>query len=390
MAYFDAASAEPMSAAAREALLAALDDGWADPVRLHREGRKASLLLDQARERMAALLRCRADELAFTSSGTQAVQLAVLGAIRARQSASRGPSHVVVSAVEHSSVLNAAAEAELSGSRVTIAGVGADGRVDVAAFGEAITRERTILACLQSANHEVGTIQPLADIAAACGAAGVPLFTDAAASAGRQALPAGWSMLAASPHKWGGPPGVGVMVIRKPVRWRAPLPSGSREGHRVPGFPNLPAIISAVAALEAFEAEREEADVALRLLTNQIRDRLKTVPDCVVHGDQANTLPHIVTFSCLYIDGEALVTELDKAGFSVSSGSACANDTQQPSHVLAAMGAITHGNVRVSLPRSTTEESVTGFLSVLPHIVSHLRGNSGSPRRNESGPELTS
>jgi cysteine desulfurase len=379
MAYFDAASAEPMSAAARDALLAALDDGWADPVRLHREGRRASLLLDQARERMATLLRCRADELAFTSSGTQAVQLAVLGAVRARQSAARGPGHVVVSAVEHSSVLNAVAETELAGSQVTIAGVGADGRVDIAAFTEAVRRDRTVLACLQTANHEVGTIQPVAEVAAACSSAGVPLLADAAASAGRLPLPAGWSMLAASAHKWSGPPGVGVMVIRKPVRWRPPLPPGSREGHRVPGFPNLPAIMSAVAGLESFEVSREDADIALRLLTNQIRDRLKTaVPDCVVHGDHSAALPHIVTFSCLYIDGEALVIELDKAGFSVSSGSACATDTQQPSHVLAAMGAITHGNVRVSLPRNTTEESVTGFLNVLPDIVSRLRGQAGT------------
>jgi cysteine desulfurase len=379
MAYFDAASAEPMSAAARETMLTTLEDGWADPVRLHREGRRASLLLDQARERMAVMMRCRADELAFTSSGTQAVQLGVLGAVRARQSASRGPGHVVVSAVEHSSVLNAAAEAELAGSQLTITGVGADGRIDIAEFTDAVKRERTVLACLQSANHEVGTIQPVAEIAAECAAAGVPLCTDAAASAGRMSIPAGWSMLAASAHKWGGPPGVGVLAIRKAVRWRAPLPPGSREGHRVPGFPNLPAIMSAVAALEAFEADRDDADIALRMLTNQIRDRLKTlIPDCVVHGDHANALPHIVTFSCLYVDGEALVIELDKAGFSVSSGSACATDTQQPSHVLAAMGAITHGNVRVSLPRNTTEESVTGFLSVLPDIVSRLRSNAGT------------
>lgn len=375
MAYFDAASAEPISPAAREALLVALDDGWADPIRLHREGRRASLLLDQARERMAGLLRCRADELAFTSSGTQAVQLAVSGAVLARQSASRGPGHIVVSAVEHSSVLNAATQAEQTGTHVTIAGVGADGRVDVAGFTEAVNRNRTVLACLQSANHEVGTTQPVDEIAAACKAARVPLFVDAAASVGRAPLPAEWSMLAASGHKWGGPPGVGVMVIRKSVRWRSPVPAGSREGHRVPGFPNLPAIMSAAAALEVFEADRDEADIALRVLTGQIRDRLKTlVPDCVVHGDHALSLPHIVAFSCLYIDGEALVMELDKAGFSVSSGSACATETQQPSHVLAAMGAITHGNVRVSLPRGTTEQSVTDFLAVLPEIVDRLRG----------------
>jgi cysteine desulfurase len=384
MAYFDAASAEPMSPVARETLLAGLDDGWADPVRLHREGRRASLLLDQARERVAAVLRCRTDELSFASSGTQAVHLAVLGAIGARQSATRGPGHVVVSAVEHSSVLNAVAQAQQSGTEVTIADVGADGRIDIASFIDAIGRDRTVLACLQTANHEVGTIQPVEEIAAECKAAGVPVFTDAAASVGRTILPAEWSMLAASGHKWGGPPGVGVMVIRKPVRWRPPVSGGSREGHRVPGFPNVPAILSAAAALEAFDAERDEAEIALRLLTSQIRDRLKTdIPDCVVHGDPANALPHILTFSCLYIDGEALVIELDKAGFSVSSGSACANDTQQPSHVLAAMGAITHGNVRVSLPRNTSQDSVARFLTVLPDIVRRLRSRAGTAVKAE-------
>jgi len=171
------------------------------------------------------------------------------------------------------------------------------------------------------------------------------------------------------------------MVIRKSVRWRAPMPAGIREGHRVPGFVNLPAIISAAAALEAFEAGRDEADIALRRLIAQIRDRLPSlVPDCVLHGDGVHALPHIVAFSCLYVDGEALVIELDKAGFSVSSGSACATETQQPSHVLAAMGAITHGNVRVSLPRGTSGELVTKFLEVLPKIADGLRGSAGQAR----------
>src|SRR5215472_3281286 len=140
MAYFDAASAEPLVPAARMALLEALDDGWADPVRLHREGRRASLLLDQARERMAALLQCRADEVAFTSSGTQAVHLAVLGAAQARRH--RGPGHIVVSAVEHSSVLNAAAFTEQAGSTVTITGVGRDGRVNEEEFADAVRRDQ--------------------------------------------------------------------------------------------------------------------------------------------------------------------------------------------------------------------------------------------------------
>jgi cysteine desulfurase len=176
------------------------------------------------------------------------------------------------------------------------------------------------------------------------------------------------------------------MAVRKTVRWKAPLPADNREGKRVPGFPNLPAILAAVIALEAAEADQDAADRKLRRLTGVIRERLpELVPDCVVHGDPVNALAHIVTFSCLYIDGEALVIELDKAGFSVSSGSACASDTEQPSHVLAAMGALTHGNVRVSLPADTAEDSVMAFLDVLPDIVSRLRGSVGSASAGSGG-----
>ena len=378
MAYFDAASGEPISAVGKAALLAALDDGWADPTRLHREGRRAGLLLERAREQVAGVLACRADEVAFTSSGTHAVHLAVLGSVLGRQSATRGPGHVVVSAVEHSSVLNAAARAGSAGSPVTIVGVEPDGRVDITAFGAAIKQDRTVLACLQTANHEVGTLQPVTEVAGLCQEAKVPLAVDAAASAGRMPLPDGWSLLMASSHKWGGPPGVGVLAVRKPVRWKPPLPADSREGHRVPGFPNLPAIVAAAAALEAAQAEADEADAALRALTSRLRDRLpELVPDCVVHGDPVKRLPHVLTFSVLYLDGETLVIELDRAGFSVSSGSACASDTDQPSHVLAAMGALTHGNVRVSLPRAATPASVDEFLAVLPAIVGRLRGTVG-------------
>lgn len=379
VAYFDAASAEPLLPAARAALLAALDDGWADPDRLHREGRRARLLLDQARERVSCALGCRADELAFTSSGTQAVHLGVLGTALARESAVRGPGHLVVSAVEHSSVLNAAARAEQAGAALTIVGVDSAGRADAGAFAAAIRRDRTVLACLQTANQEVGTVQPAEQVAAECQAAGVPLLVDTAAAAGRMPAPAGWSVLTASGRKWGGPAGVGVLAIRRTVRWRSPLPSDPREARRVPGFPNLPAIMAAAAALDAFEAD-QAADAVLRTLTGRIRDRLPAaVPDSVVHGDPTTRLPHIVAFSCLYVDGEALVTELDRAGFSVSSGSACASDTQQPSHVLAAMGAITHGNVRVSLPRGTSQQSVADFLAALPGIVHQLRARSARP-----------
>jgi cysteine desulfurase len=375
VAYFDAASAEPLHPVARETLLAALDDGWADPARLHLEGRRAQLMLDQARQAVSAELGCRPDELSFTSSGTQAVHLAVLGAVQARQSASRGPGHLVAGAVEHSSVLNAADWLERrTGAAVTIAGVDGLGRVDRAEFASAVRRDRTLLACLQSANNEVGTLQPVEEIAQDCQHAGVPLLVDAAASAGRMPLPAGWSLLAASAHKWGGPPGVGLLAVRKGTRWRAPLPADDRESRRVPGFPDVPAVLAAAASLSAISRERAVWDDALRALVGEIRAAVpRLVPDSVVFGDPDTRLPHIVTFSCLYVDGETLVTELDRAGFSISSGSACVADTRRPSHVLTAMGVLTHGNVRVSLPRGASSESVVAFLEVLPRLVARVR-----------------
>lgn len=375
--YFDAASAEPLHPSARDALIEALDDGWADPARLHREGRRAQLLLDQARESVAAELGCRPDELSFTTSGTQAVHLAVLGAVQARQSASRGPGHLVASAVEHSAVLNAADWLHRrTGAEVSITGVDSLGRADVAEFAAAAARDRTLLACLQSANHEVGTIQPVAEAAGECARARVPLLVDAGASAGRLPVPAGWSLLTASARKWGGPAGVGVLAVRRTTRWREPFPPDDREGRRVPGFPNVPAILAAAASLAATCEERGAVDGALRALVARIRAAVpERVPDTVVHGDPDTRLPHIVTFSCLYVDGEALVTELDRAGFSVSSGSACVADTRQPSHVLAAMGAMTHGNVRVSLPRAASDPAVTAFLDALPPIVARIREN---------------
>ncbi|MBW8480838.1 cysteine desulfurase family protein [Actinomadura parmotrematis] len=373
-AYFDAASTEPLHPAARAELLAALDGAWADPARLYGAARAARMQLDRARARVAGVLGVRPDEVAFTSSGTQAVHLAVLGGAAARRRAGR---HLVVSAVEHSSVLHAAELHERDGGEVTAVGVDVHGRVDPAAFAAAL-RPDTALACLQSANHEVGTVQPVAEVAEACRAAGVPLLVDAAQSAGRADVPAGWSFLAASAHKWGGPPGVGVLVVRKGVRWRSPLPKDERGGRRVPGFENVPGAVAAAAALEAHRAEAADDGPRLAALVDRIRTEVpRLVPDVQVVGDPVRRLPHLVTFSCLYVAGEALLAELDRLGFAVSSGSSCTADTLRPSHVLEAMGVITHGNVRVSLPRGTGAADVERFLEVLPDAVARLRRSAG-------------
>ncbi|MFW6689953.1 cysteine desulfurase/sulfurtransferase TusA family protein [Streptomyces sp. MAR4 CNX-425] len=376
MPYFDAASSAPLHPIARQALLAALDEGWADPARLYREGRRARLLLDAARETTAELAGCRPDELVFTTSGTRAVHDGIAGALAGRRRTGR---HLIVSAVEHSAVLHSAEAHRTGGGEVTYVPVDRGGRVAPGAYAAAL-RDDTALACLQSANHEVGTEQPVAEAAEECRAAGVPLLVDAAQTLGWRRVDGPWSLLAASAHKWGGPPGVGLLAVRKGTRFAPPGPADERESGRAPGFENIPAIVATAASLRAVRAEAAAEDARLRELVGRIRARVpETVADVEVAGDPQRRLPHLVTFSCLYVDGEALLHALDRAGFSVSSGSSCTSSTLTPSHVLKAMGVLSEGNVRVSLPPGTTGEDVEGFLRALPEAVAGARAELGAP-----------
>ncbi|MFI9647586.1 cysteine desulfurase/sulfurtransferase TusA family protein [Streptomyces sp. NPDC052040] len=376
MSYFDAASAAPLHPVARQALLASVDEGWADPARLYREGRRARMLLDAAREAAAEAVGCRPDELVFTPSGTRAVHSGIEGALAGRRRAGR---HLIVSAVEHSSVLHSAEAFEAAGGTVTRVPVSRTGAVDAESYAAAL-RPDTALACLQSANHEVGTEQPVAEAAEVCRAAGVPLLVDAAQSLGWGPVEGGWSLLTASAHKWGGPAGVGLLVVRKGVRFAPQGPLDERESGRAAGFPDIPAIVAAAASLRAVRAEAAGEAARLRELTERIRARVPVlVPDVEVVGDPVRRLPGIVTFSCLYVDGETVLHELDRAGFSVSSGSSCTSSTLTPSHVLKAMGVLSEGNVRVSLPTGTTAEEVDRFLSVLPGVVAEVREKLGAP-----------
>jgi cysteine desulfurase len=357
--YFDAAAAAPLHPVARQALVAALDDGWLDPGKLYSQARRARQLLDAARGAMAQSLGVRDDEVHFCASGTEAAQLAVGGGLAGRH---RAGVTFVHSAVEHSSVLAAADGVAVPVDRL--------GRVDLDAFAAAVGTPGVALAALMSANHEVGTVQPVAAAAALCQAYGVPLYVDAAQSVGRVGLPSGWSLLSASAHKWGGPPGVGVLVVRKGTRWLDP--------RRTVGPPNLPAVVAAAASLRAVLESATTEAARLSPLVDRIRTEVaRTVPDVEVVGDPVDRLPHLITFSCLYLDGEALLHALDRAGFAVSSGSSCTSATLRPSHVLAAMGVLSHGNVRVSLHRETTADDVDRFLAVLPSVVADLRATAG-------------
>jgi cysteine desulfurase len=353
--HLDAASGLPLHPAAHEALLAALDDGWADPAKLYGAGRRARLLLDGAREAVADQLGARPDEVRFASSGTAAAHLGVLGALRGRR---RVGAHVVHSAVEHSCVLHAVGFGD---GEATAAPVDRLGRVDVEAFAAAL-RPDTALACLISASHEVGTVQPVEPVAERCGS--VPLLVDAAQTVGRMSVPSGWSVLTASAHKWGGPPGVGVLAIRTGTRWSSPVPGEQRD------TASLPQVLAAAVGLQAAAAESAAEDARLRPLVDRIRAAVAaTVPDAEVVGDPDDRLPHLVAFSSPYADGETLLRGLDREGFAVSSGSSCSASVLEPSHVLAAMGVLSHGHVRVSLHRGTTEQEVDRFLEVLPRVV---------------------
>ena len=364
--YFDAASGLPLRPEGRRALDAALDHGWADPSRLHRDGRVARQLLDAARSSVAASLGALPQEITFTASGTAAVQTGVLGLARGRRKVG---SAVVASAVEHSSVLRAV---DWAADPAILVPVDSKGQVEVKAFRRAVRADGVALACVQHVNHEVGAVQPLAEVHAASTAAGVPLLVDACSSLGAMPTPAHWDVLVGSAHKWGGPGGVGVLAIRTGVRWRSPWPTDTAG--RSDGFPNIPGIVAAASALEAAVAELGRSQPHRARLLTVLRERVPPVaPDVTIVGPESGQAPHIVCFTVLYADGEVLVTELDRAGFAVSSGSACTSDTRRPSHVLAAMGAVTHGNLRVSLPPDVTEADVAAFLAALPGAIGAAR-----------------
>lgn len=367
--YLDSASAEPLHPAARAVLDQALDAGYADPRRLHGPARNARIVLDNARAATAEALGVRPDEVSFAASGTQATQLGVLGLLAGR---ARAGDLLVSTAVEHSAVLHAGRWHAERGGRFETLPVDRTGRV---LLEEAAALAPTVLA-VQHANHEVGTLQPVLEAAQAVAEHGVPVFTDAGASMGRLPLPEGWSVASGSAHKWGGPAGIGVLVVRKGTRWRHPFPADSPDQLPLEGE-NVPLALAAAAALQAVVAARGETNARQFALIDRLRAGVASIPDTEVVGDPVDRLPHVVTFSFLYVDGESIVTELDRRGFAVASGSACTSSTLQPSHVLAAMGALTHGNLRVSVGRETTEADVDRLLAELPGIVAGIREDAG-------------
>ncbi len=360
----------PWHPLARQAFEQALDDGWADPRRLHAEGRRAATLLAGAREAVAGALGARTEEVVFTPSHTASLHTAVAAVSSGRR---RTGTRVVVGAVERAALLHAAGH---GGLEAHVVGVDRSGRVDGTAMSAAVARAGTALAALQHANGEVGTLQPVETVHDAARTADVPLLVDAGASLGHAAVPPSWDVLAADPADWGAAPGVGILALRSRVRRRSPFPEDPDP--LAPGGVSVPAAFSAAVGLQAVLADRETQDARRRALVERVRTTVAaTVPDVEVVGDPVDRLPHVVTFSFLYVDGEALLTELDREGIAVGSGSACASSALEPSHVLAAMDVLTHGNVRIALDRSTTADDVEHLLAVLPGAVARVRAALG-------------
>lgn len=347
-------------------MVASLRSPGGDPGRIHTEGLTARVAVEEARDAIAALVGARSREVVFTSGGTEAIATAVWGATE------RGR-HQVVPAIEHSAVREAAARA----GDVSIVGVDRKGRVDpddvVAAIGP-----DTSLVHLQWGNHEVGSTQPVAEVVAACRERRVLVHVDAAQAVGRTGLDfraLGADLLSISAHKFGGPPGVGALLVRRGLRVRPLLLGGDQERARRAGLENVPAIVGfgAVCSGLATDGRWDVEACEQRRLTDRVLAGAADLAGVEVYGDPIDRLPHLV---CLGIDGiepQAVLLGLDRRGIAAHSGSACSSEALEPSPVLEAMGVDAHRSLRLSVGWNTTDADIDALLEALPVVLADLR-----------------
>lgn len=376
------AVASPLHPQAAATLAAALDAGWAEPTRLYAEARRAAALLDRARESIAADLGVRPPELSFhLGAGPAALTAALDGAAWPRR---RAGATMVASAVEHSAILIAGryAAAQAQDARLFLeVPVDASARVSLTAWGHAVATPGCAVAALQHANGEVGTRQPVTAAHEQCAAAGVPLVVDAQASLGRWGAPPAYDLLVGDASSVAGPP-LGLLVVPERTAFRRSGPPREAEFGRADARVWVPLALAAAEAWQQCAAVRAADNAAAHELIGRVRAAVAAIPDVEVVGDPDDRLPHIVTFSALYADGESLVRELDRRGLALASGSACTSSTLEPSHVLAAMGALTHGNVRLTLPWEAAvperQGGIERLIAHLPEVVAGVRAQLGA------------
>lgn len=361
--YLDAVGGQPLLPAARQAWLAAVEQGWSDPARLHHQGRRAGLILDAARTSLAAAWGQDRSATYLTSSGPTAVAVAVAGLLDRTD----GPRRAIVSAVESLAVLH---PVRAHADQVAVVPVDAEGRIDLCALEEAL-RHPAALVAVQAASPEVGTRQPLADVHALTRQAGVPLLVHAIQTVGRGPMPAHWDLLAASARDWAGPAGVGVLAVSSSVPW---TPQESPDRGWVGGFPDIASAAAAATALETLGPWIDREAERAFTLVDHLRTELPRVADGLAPtGDPTERLPHIATFSCEGVVGEEVVHALSRQGFSLASGSACTSDARMPSQVIAAMGVRAETSLRISLPYGCSATSVEALITAMPEVLSEVR-----------------
>jgi len=381
--YLDHNATTPVDPEVVDAMSVALREQFGNPSSIHAFGQQAKSALDEARDRVAALLGASASDIVFTGSGTEGDNLALRGVSGMPAMASRR--HIVVGAIEHEAVRTTAQAMARQGWRVTEVPVGPFGVVEPDDLRLAMQPDTAIVAVMH-ANNEIGTIQPVAELARIAHDAGALFHTDAVQSAGKIPIDVGAlgiDMLAISAHKFGGPKGVGAIWLRRGLGLISILTGGRQERGRRAGTENIPGLVGlGVAARLAGE----------RLVSNgsriaALRDRLEHgilegIPGTTVNGDRERRLPNTTNISFEAVEGESLVIALDLEGIAVSTGSACSSGTLEPSHVLRALGLPAprvQSAIRFSLGQATTEAEIETALDILPRVVSRLRMR-GDPR----------
>jgi cysteine desulfurase len=348
-----------------------LREHHADPGRLHSEGRATRVALEEAREQVAQLLGARPREVVFTASGTEAINTAVWGAVARAEE----PVHLVTTAVEHSAVLDAC---NRSGAELTVVGVNGLGRFDPAEVLGAV-RANTSLVTVQLANHEVGTVQPVAEVAAACRERGVLVHVDACMAAGHIPVDFGTlgpDLCSVTAHKFGGPKGAGALLVRRGLRLPPFVVGGAQERARRGGLEDVPAMVGfGAAAGELLGDGRLDAEARTqRELTDRVaREVSERVGGVVRYGDANERVPQLLCFGVEGVEAEPILLGLDQRGVAVHSGSACSSEALEPSPILAAMGVDADHSLRVSVGWSSTAEDVDAFLDAFPAVVDRLR-----------------
>ena len=377
MLYADYNATTPVDPEVRAAMAEAWDGGFGNPSSIHRAGQEARRLVERARAQVAALISAAPDEIVLCSGGTEADNLAVLGAVAAEAT---GRSAVVTSSIEHHAVLEPCAHLQRQGHAVTFLGVDREGRLDRAGL-EAALGPGVGLVSVMLANNDTGVIQPVAEVARAAAASGALLHTDAVQAAGKLAIDVGKlpvALLSLSAHKLYGPPGAGALYVRRGVAL-APLLFGGRQERALrPGTENVPAIVGFGKACELARARLEADSRHVQALRDRFETRiLECIPGVQVNGGGAPRLPNTSNLAFAGLDGEALVINLDLLGLAASRGAACSAAEQKPSHVLLAMGqsvAEARSAVRFSFGRGTTAAEIDRAVALVGQAADRVRG----------------